>query len=138
MDRTTNRTSNGCGWITRPGTMVLGSKSGNVFPSGSIMVVVCSKVDKNRKVRDLANTSPMQLLFPRPNTNNLKLKKCSLHPQNVVQIYIIWINLDLLLLSSYFCIVFTFCYTVSLADFFFHWLILLIKRMFNLLLFIHM
>lgn len=99
--------------------MVLGSKSGNVFPSGSIMVVVCSKVDKNRKVRDLANTSPMQLLFPRPNTNNLKLKKCSLHPQNVVQIYIIWINLDLLLLSSYFCIVFTFCYTVSLADFFF-------------------
>lgn len=72
IHRIKNRTSYSCGCKTIPGIIFLGSRSGKSFPSGSAIVAICISEDKNRKIRDFAKTSPMQLLFPNPNDANLK------------------------------------------------------------------
>ena len=71
-DLNKNRTSYSCGCKTIPGTMVLGSRSLRGLSSGSAIVAVCINEDRNRKMRDLAKTSPIQLRLPFPNTASLK------------------------------------------------------------------
>lgn len=71
FDRNLKRTSNGRGCRKVFWSISVGSRSGKNFPSGSITVANCIRVAINRNMRDLANTSPIQFLFPIPKTSTL-------------------------------------------------------------------
>lgn len=72
IHRNKNRTLYSCGCKTIPGAIFPGSKSSKSLSAGSLIVAICISEDKNKKIRDFAKTSPMQLLFPNPNAANLK------------------------------------------------------------------
>lgn len=73
FDRNLKRTSNGCGCRNVFWSISVGTRSGKDFPSGSITVANCIRVAIKRNMRDLANTSPIQLLFPIPKASTLKI-----------------------------------------------------------------
>lgn len=66
--------------------MFLGSRSSKGIPSGSAIVTICNSEDRNRKIRDFAKTSPMQLLLPNPNAANLYKKSFHNSVDNLLDI----------------------------------------------------
>jgi hypothetical protein len=84
--RRTKRTSYGWGCKTKAGTIAFCWRSSNDFPSGSEIVVCCINVDRNRNMRDFANTSPIQLLFPVPKGRNLKIQNSCVSYMNWIYI----------------------------------------------------